>query len=75
MEYGVEIWGWEEKKDLERVLMDYVRWVFKIDFCTSRYVITRELGLEKLMIRWGARARRFEERSRLRKPDDWVRIC
>ena len=43
MLYGVEIWGWEEKGDLEKVMLDYVRWVFRLDFCTPRYIILREL--------------------------------
>jgi len=25
MEYGVEIWGWEEKTDLEKIMYDYIR--------------------------------------------------
>lgn len=25
IEYGVEIWGWEEKEELEKVMIDYVR--------------------------------------------------
>lgn len=25
MSYGVEIWGWEEKKYLERIMLDYVK--------------------------------------------------
>jgi len=31
MSYGVEIWGWKEKKELEKIWMDYVRylsWIF-----------------------------------------------
>lgn len=55
MEYGAEIWGWSKKKELEKVMMDYVRGVFRLDFCTPRYVILRELGLEKLKISWGKR--------------------
>jgi len=47
-EYGVEIWGWEEKPDLEKIMYDYVRWMFGIEFCTPRYLISRELGLLKL---------------------------
>ncbi|XP_024875876.1 uncharacterized protein LOC112457185, partial [Temnothorax curvispinosus] len=34
MAYGVEIWGWEEKVELEKIMMDYIRWIFSIDFCT-----------------------------------------
>jgi len=29
-----------------------VRWLFRIDFCTPRYIIYRELGMEKLRIGW-----------------------
>lgn len=32
MSYGVEIWGWEEKKELEKVMLDNVRWIFRLDF-------------------------------------------
>lgn len=32
-------------------MLDYVRWVFRLDFCTPRYIITRELGLDRLRIR------------------------
>jgi len=46
----MEIWGWEEKEELEKVMMDYVRWLFGLDFCTPRYVITRELVMDKLRL-------------------------
>lgn len=62
MAYGVEIWGWEEKESLEKVMMDYTRWLFGLEFCTPRYMITKELSMEKLKIGWGLRARRYEER-------------
>lgn len=26
--YGAEIWGWDERKELEKIMMDYIRWVF-----------------------------------------------
>jgi len=51
MAYGMEIWGWEEK-ELEKVMMDYVRWLFGLDFYIPRYVITRELVMDKLGIGW-----------------------
>lgn len=62
MSYGVEIWGWEEKETLEKVMMDYVRWIFRLDFCTPRYIITRELRMDRLRVGWGLRARRYEEK-------------
>lgn len=68
MEYGSELWGWEEKKELEKIMMDYVRWIFNLDFYARRrhrtpnYLITRETGLDKLKIWWRLRARRYERK-------------
>jgi len=45
-------------------MLDYVRWIFSMDFCSLSYVITREFGMDKLRVDWGIRARRFEERIR-----------
>ena len=75
MLYGVEIWGWEEKGDLEKVMLDYVRWVFRLDFCTPRYIILRELGLDKLRIRCGLRARKFEEKVKDKNEENFIKIC
>lgn len=50
MEYGVELWEWEEKRKLKKIKMDYIRWILGLDFCSPRYLITRELGIEKLKI-------------------------
>lgn len=60
MEYEVEIWSWKEKEMLEKLMMDYVRWIFKLDFWTPRYIITRELRMVKLKVGWGIRTIRFE---------------
>jgi len=27
IKYGMEIWGWEEKVELERIMYDYIRWI------------------------------------------------
>jgi len=39
-----------EKEELKKIMMDYVRWIFRLDYCTPRYVITRELRMNKLKI-------------------------
>lgn len=75
MAYGVEIWGWKEQKDLEKIMLDYVRWVFRLDFCTPRYVITRELRLDGLKVKWGIRARRFEVKIGRMEDERWVKKC
>lgn len=51
MIYRVEIWWWGEKKELEKIMMDYIKWIFDgfLDFCTPKYpVISRELTMDKL---------------------------
>lgn len=73
--YGVEIWGWEEKPELEKVMMDYMRWIFKLDFCTPRYIISRELRMNRLKLGWGIRAVRFEERVRNREEGSLIGRC
>lgn len=75
LSYGVEIWGWAEKKELEKIMLDYVRWVYRLDFCTPRYLMSRELGLKKLRIGWGLRAMKFEEKIRAEKEDRWLNKC
>lgn len=40
-------WKYGDGEELEKIWMDYIRWVFNLDFCT-RYIIRRELGIERL---------------------------
>lgn len=75
MEYGVELWGWQERKELEKIMLDYVRWIFKIDFCTPGCIIMRELGIIKLRVGWGLRARRYEEKIKNMEESRWVKMC
>lgn len=65
----------EERKELEKVKIDYFRWVLRIDFCTPRYLVRRELGLEKLKVRGGLRTRKYEEKIRDMKENRWVKVC
>jgi len=41
--------------------MDYV-WLFGLEFCTPRYIIIKELAMDKLRVGWKIRARRYEEK-------------
>ena len=54
MAYGCEIWGWKEHKELEKIQLDYFRWVLRLDFCTPRYIIYEETKIDKLKISWGS---------------------
>lgn len=62
MKYGAELWGRKKRNVLEKITLDYIKWGFRIDFCSTRYLITKKLGLTKLKIRWGLRAKRYEEK-------------
>jgi len=46
MTYSVEIWGWEEKENLEKVMLDYTRWLFRLGFAYG-YGIGRWLRTKK----------------------------
>lgn len=74
MEQGIELWGWEERKELEKVMIDYFRQVLRIDFCTLRYLVKKELGLEKLKVRSGIKARKYEEKVRNMDEKKWVKV-
>lgn len=56
-------------------MLDYVRWVFRLDFCTSIYLMRRELGLNKLKIEWGIRAFKFEEKVKENNNEKLVKKC
>jgi len=58
----VKIWGWEEIEELEKMMLDYIRWIFNLNFCTPTYIIMRELRLDKLRVGWDIKVRRYEEK-------------
>ncbi|OXU21778.1 hypothetical protein TSAR_002994 [Trichomalopsis sarcophagae] len=64
MSYGCEIWGWEERKELEKVQLDYYRWILRLDFSTPRHIVYAETKIEKLNVDRGGRAIKFEEKIR-----------
>ena len=33
--------GLGKKSELKKIMLDYVRWIFKLDFCIPRYIIMR----------------------------------
>jgi len=62
MEYGVEIWGWKEREELERLEERYLRWLLGVEGKTPGYLVREELQREKLCIRAGRRAWEYERR-------------
>ncbi|KAL6420234.1 hypothetical protein ACFW04_014604 [Cataglyphis niger] len=54
--YGVEIWGGEERKELEKLQERYLSWVLGVEWGVSGYIVREELQREKLRGRAGRRA-------------------
>lgn len=49
------------KGELEKIIMYYVKWVFRLEFCTPSYIIRNELSMKKLRIGWGIRQRSMKK--------------
>lgn len=75
MEYGVEIWKYQEMKELEKIKIDYYRWVLGLDFCTPRYIVYKETGNMKLKVEWAIRSLRYEYRLQRLDKERLVRKC
>lgn len=73
--YAVEIWGWCEYKELEKIQSDYLRWILKLDFCTPRYIVYRETDCKKLRVEWGRRAVKFEMKIEKWGEERLVKLC
>jgi len=73
--YGVEIWGWEERKEIEKMQERYMRWILGLDRCTPGYVVREELKLEKISIEAGSRALKFQEKMKRRTENWMLREC
>jgi len=65
MRYGVEVWGWKERKGIERVHEQFLRWILGIEKETPGYLVREEMQREMMRSRAGRRAwgmeRRLEE--------------
>jgi len=73
--YGVEIWGWEEKTEIESLQERYMRWILGLDRWTPGYVVREELKLENISIEAGYRALKFQEKMKRQAGDKLLREC
>ncbi|XP_029054544.1 uncharacterized protein LOC114881833 [Osmia bicornis bicornis] len=60
--YGAEIWGWKECPPLERIQERYIRWTLGLDACTPGYIVMEETKRDKIELKAGLRAIRFEKK-------------
>jgi len=75
MGYGAEIWGWRERRQMERVQEKFLKWVLGVDWRVPGYMVREEMQREKLRVRAGRRAWRFEERLAEGKGSEVARRC
>ncbi|KAL6427150.1 hypothetical protein ACFW04_008652 [Cataglyphis niger] len=54
--YGMEMWGWRERKELEKLQERYLRWMLGMEWETPGYMVRENLQREKLRDRAGRRA-------------------
>jgi hypothetical protein len=73
--YGVEIWGWKEREEMERIHERYMRWTMGLNRMTPGYMIREELGRELMRTRAGKRAWNFEKRLKEGKGGEMARRC
>ena len=75
MTFGVEIWGWVERTELEAVQGNYYRWTLGLDFNTPRYIVRKEGDISKQKNEWGIRALKYEEKIRKLGEERLVKLC
>lgn len=62
MGYGMEIWEWKEREELEKIEERYLRWLLSVERRTPGYLVREELQREKLCIRAGRRTWEYKEK-------------
>ncbi|KAL6421076.1 hypothetical protein ACFW04_013600 [Cataglyphis niger] len=75
MGYGVEIWGWGERKKLEKLQERYLRWVLRMEWGIPGYMVREELQREKIRGRARRRAQGFEKKLEEGRGSGIARRC
>ncbi|CAD6215484.1 GSCOCG00011223001-RA-CDS, partial [Cotesia congregata] len=60
--YGLEIWGWKGREEMERIQERYLRWVLGVSRRVGGYLVREELQRDQLESRAGLRAWSYEKR-------------
>ncbi|CAD6235380.1 GSCOCG00012420001-RA-CDS, partial [Cotesia congregata] len=75
MSYGVEIWGWKAREELEKIHDKYLRWVLGVSRNVAGYLIREELKRDRLEGKAGIRAWKYEKRIEEGGGGEIVRRC
>ncbi|KOC71279.1 hypothetical protein WH47_02363 [Habropoda laboriosa] len=57
--YGVELWGFKERAEIEKIQVRYIKWTLGLDIRTPGYLVLEESKREKLRVKAGIRAWKF----------------
>ena len=60
MMYGIELIGWKESTEMERIRLKYIKWTLGLDRCTPGYIVLAETNREKIRIIARRKAMKFE---------------
>ncbi len=72
MTYGAEILGWEEQRELQKLITKYWRWVLGVQWNTPGYIIQEEVNEKQLWVKTWKRAYRYEKKLRMEGRETWV---
>ncbi len=75
MTYGAEIWGWEEQRELQKLITKYWRWVLGVQWNTPGYIIQEEVNEKQLWVKTWKRAYRYDKKLRTEGRESWVNTC
>lgn len=59
MEFGVEIYGWREGREIEVMQERWIRWTLGVDWCTPGYLVREKIGKNIFRVRAGRRAVKY----------------
>ena len=59
--YGIELIGWKESAEMERIQLKYIKWSVGLNRCTPGYIVLAETNKGRIRIKAGRRVMKFEE--------------
>lgn len=73
--FGVEIWGYKERSDIEKLQVKYIKWILGLDKCTPDYIVLEETKRDKIRTLAGKRVLDFERTMKRETNNMLLREC